>query len=98
MFDMKEFLMDGLRDAVGKQGDYWVVDKGEAWMSKGYLNEENLAEIHSLIKAKNTPEDIQDDEIGEDIPEEETEETAEVTEETEATIETEETEEIIEEA
>lgn len=58
MFDMRDFLMEGLRKAVHEQPDSWTIDRAKAWYSEGWLKQEDLAEIHAAIAAKNPPEEI----------------------------------------
>ena len=69
MFILREFLMKGFRDAVGKMADYQVIFNANGYYEKGVLTEEDLAELQNMIDVKNLP----------------TEEIAEVTEETEVT-------------
>ena len=75
MFNLREFLMKGFRDAVGKMADYQVIMNATGYYEKNVLTTEDLAEIQTLIDEKNTPPV----EVTEEIPEEITEET-EVTE------------------
>ena len=69
MFILRDFLMKGFRDAVGKMADYQVIFNANGYYEKGVLTEEDLAELQNMIDVKNLP----------------TEEIAEVTEETEVT-------------
>ena len=69
MFILRDFLMKGFRDAVGKMADYQVIFNANGYYEKGVLTEEDLAELQNMINVKNLP----------------TEEIAEVTEETEVT-------------
>ena len=55
MFDLREFLMLGFRDAVGKQADFKVVENAAGWYEKNVLTDADLAEIQRLIAEKNTP-------------------------------------------
>jgi hypothetical protein len=52
MYTLSAFLKMGLLDAVGKKPVYWIVDNAEGWFSKGELEESDLAEIYSAIKAQ----------------------------------------------
>lgn len=52
MFNLKEFLMQGLLDAVGKMPDYWVVLNAMGWFEKGVLDEESLSTIQNAVGAK----------------------------------------------
>lgn len=55
MFSLREFIMKGLRDAVGKMLDYQVILNATGWFEKGVLMQEDLAELQALIDEKNTP-------------------------------------------
>lgn len=72
MFKLREFLMKGFRDAVGKMADYQVIMNATGYYEKNVLTTEDLAEIQSLIDEKNTPPTEYVDEIPEDTSEEET--------------------------
>lgn len=52
-FNQRNFVKQGLIDAIGKQGDYWVILNAQGWHDKGVLLEEDLAEIKKLIDSKN---------------------------------------------
>lgn len=54
-FSLHNFVMTGLRDAVGKLSDYAVVLNALGWMEKGVLTEADLAELQALIDEKNAP-------------------------------------------
>lgn len=53
MFNFRNFVKAGLIDAVGKQGDHWVILNAAGWHDKGVLLEKDLAEIQAMIDAKN---------------------------------------------
>lgn len=53
MFSLKEFIKNGLKNAVGKLADYQVILNAAAWHEKGVLDEGDLAEIGALIDEKN---------------------------------------------
>ena len=55
MFNLREFLMKGFRDAVGKMADYQVIMNATGYYEKNVLTTDDLAEIQSLIDEKNTP-------------------------------------------
>ena len=55
-FNLNNFIKKGLLDAVGKMADYQVILNAVGWYEKGVLTETDLAEIQSLIDAKNAPE------------------------------------------
>ena len=52
MFSLKDFVMKGLLDAVGKMADYQVILNSVGWMEKGVLDEADLAEISAKIDAQ----------------------------------------------
>ena len=55
MFNYREFLMTGFKNAVGKMADYQVIFNANGYYEKGVLTEEDLAELQSMINAKNPP-------------------------------------------
>ena len=55
MFILREFLMKGFRDAVGKMADYQVIFNANGYYEKGVLTEEDLAELQNMINVKNLP-------------------------------------------
>lgn len=52
-FEFGKFVKQGLMDAIGKQGDYWVRLNAAGWHEKGVLDEADMAEIDAAIEAKN---------------------------------------------
>lgn len=94
MFNLRNFLMTGFRDAVGKMEDYQIILNATGWYEKNVLLEEDLAELQRLIEEKNTP--VEETENEEDVyTEEETEEVQEEIEPVEEVLE-DSTEEILE--
>lgn len=65
MFSLHDFLMVGLRDAVGKMADYQVILNAVGWQQKGVLTDADLSEINALIAAKNTPPVVDDEPMAE---------------------------------
>lgn len=60
MFNLNGFIKKGLMDAVGKMADYQVILNAVAWHEKGVLTEGDLAEVQTLIDAKNAePEETE---------------------------------------
>lgn len=60
MFDLRKFVMTGLKDAVGEMPDYKIILNAVGWHEKGVLNEEDLAEVQTLIDAKNyVPKEVE---------------------------------------
>ena len=56
MFDYRNFLMRGFKDAVGKMADYQVIFNANGYYEqKGVLTEEDLAELQETIAAKTAP-------------------------------------------
>ena len=58
MFSLREFIMKGLRNAVGKMLDYQVILNAMGWFEKGVLMQEDLAELQTMIDEKNTPKEV----------------------------------------
>ncbi len=52
MFSLRRFIKRGLLNAVGKMADYQVILNSAAWMEKGVLTEDDLAEIQTAIEAQ----------------------------------------------
>lgn len=73
MFSMREFVKDGFLKAVGKMADYQIILNAASWHEKGVLTEEDLAEIQTLIDAKNAPAEVEEDTTEEDLGETESE-------------------------
>lgn len=57
MFSLRDFIIKGLKDAVGKMADYQVILNAAGWLEKGVLTEEDLAEISVLIEAQYAQEE-----------------------------------------
>ena len=53
MFNYRDFLMTGFKNAVGKMADYQVIFNANGYYEKGVLSEEDLAELQSMIDEKN---------------------------------------------
>ena len=58
MFDLREFILNGLLCAVGKMADYRIILNAAGWHGKGVLSEEDLAIIHGVIEAQNCTDTI----------------------------------------
>lgn len=52
MFSLHDFILKGLKNAVGKMADYQVILNAAGWLEKGVLTENDLAEISALIDAQ----------------------------------------------
>ena len=62
MFNYREFLMIGFRNAVGKMADYQVILNANGYYEKGVLSEDDLAELQQMIDTKNSPaEEVADE-------------------------------------
>ena len=62
MFSLRKFIKKGLLNAVGKMADYQVILNSAAWMEKGVLTEEDLAEIQTAIEAQYITEETETEE------------------------------------
>lgn len=58
MFSLKEFIKSGLLKAVGNMADYQIILNAAGWLEKGVLDEEDLAEIETAIKALHLDENV----------------------------------------
>lgn len=55
MFSLREFLMKGFKNAIGRMADYQVILNATGYYEKNVLTTDDLAELQTLIDAKNTP-------------------------------------------
>lgn len=80
-FNLREYIKEGLLDAVGKMSDYQVILNSAGWLEKGVLLEEDLAEIKAKIAeikakiaekntAENTPSSVENSVESTEIQEE----------------------------
>lgn len=51
-FNLRDFIMKGLTDAIGRMLDYQIVLNAASWHEKGVLSEEDLEEIERLLANK----------------------------------------------
>ena len=49
MFNLREFIKNGLLKAIGKMADYQIILNAAGWLEKGVLTEDDLAEIETKI-------------------------------------------------
>lgn len=63
MFNYREFLMTGFRNAVGKMADYRVILNANGYYEKGVLTEGDLAELQEMIDAKNSAAEQNESEV-----------------------------------
>lgn len=61
MFSLHDFILKGLKDAVGKMADYQVILNAAGWLEKGVLFEEDLSELSVLIDAQYIEKDSLED-------------------------------------
>lgn len=66
MFNYRNFLMQGFRNAVGKMQDYQIILNANGYYEKDVLTEEDLAELQELINIKNAPPTIDETEASND--------------------------------
>ena len=55
MFDLREFIKNGLLKAIGEMADYKIILNAASWFEKDVLLKEDLAEIEAEINQKNAP-------------------------------------------
>ena len=51
MFELREFVLRGLKQSVGFEADYKIIDRAAGWLDKGVLTEADLAELDALLCA-----------------------------------------------
>ena len=56
MFSLKEFVKSGFLKAVGNMADYQIILNAVGWLEKGVLDENDLAEIETVINAQYSEE------------------------------------------
>lgn len=61
MFILRDFLMKGFRDAVGKMADYQIIMNATGYYEKNVLTTEDLAEIQTLLDERNAPAEVTED-------------------------------------
>lgn len=49
MFHLREFVLKGLKQAVGHEAEYKIRDVAAGWLDKGVLQEADLAELDSMF-------------------------------------------------
>lgn len=60
MFSLRDFLMTGFKDAVGKMADYQIVLNATGYYEKNVLSTDDLAELQQLIDSKNSTAELDD--------------------------------------
>lgn len=51
MFNLREFVLKGLKQAVGHEAEYKIRDVAAGWLDKGVLQEADLAELDSMFES-----------------------------------------------
>lgn len=54
MFNLHDFILNALMDAVGKMADYQIALNAAGWLEKGVLTEDDLAGIAAAIEEAHT--------------------------------------------
>ena len=72
MFNYREFLMQGFKNAVGKMADYQIIFNANGFYEKGVLTENDLSELQELINAKNISPEETENENSEEVTQDET--------------------------
>lgn len=49
MFNLRDFIMKGIRGMVGRVPEYKVIETAAGWMDKGVLTEADLEEVDALL-------------------------------------------------
>ena len=60
MFNYREFLMTGFKNAVGKMADYQIILNATGYYEKNVLTTDDLAELQALIDEKNSVETVEE--------------------------------------
>lgn len=58
MFILQEFILKGLKDAIGKMADHQIILNAVGWHEKGVLSEEDLAELDRLLEIRRHVSDV----------------------------------------
>ena len=59
MFNYRNFLMIGFKNAVGHMADYQVILNANGYYEKGVLTEDDLSELQTMIEEKNAAENAE---------------------------------------
>ena len=63
MFNLRSFVLRGLKDAVGKMADFQVILNAAGWLEKGVLTESDLEEINMLMDNHNAETEAENEGI-----------------------------------
>lgn len=61
MFNYRNFLMIGFKNAVGHMADYQVILNANGYYEKGVLTEDDLSELQAMIEEKNAAAEAEDE-------------------------------------
>ncbi len=67
MFNYREFLMQGFKNAVGKMADYQIIFNANGFYEKGVLTENDLSELQELINGKNIAVEMAEEAEADDV-------------------------------
>ena len=51
MFNLRKFVLKGLKQAVGNEAEYKIRDIAAGWLDKGVLQEADLAELDLMFES-----------------------------------------------
>lgn len=49
MFNLRDFILRGLKQAIGNEPEYKIIQLAAGWLDKGVLTESDLQELESLF-------------------------------------------------
>ena len=49
MFDLRAFILRGLKQSVGIEAEYKIIERAAGWLDKGVLTESDLQELEALF-------------------------------------------------
>ena len=67
MFNYREFLMQGFKNAVGKMADYQIIFNANGFYEKGVLTENDLSELQELINGKTIAVEMAEEAEADDV-------------------------------
>lgn len=67
MFNLRNFIKNGLLKAVGEMADYQIILNSAGWLEKGVLVEEDLLEIQVAIDSQYKKEEEQIEEVNKEL-------------------------------
>lgn len=63
---LHNFVLNGLKDAVGKQDKFWVLLNAASWSERGILTTDDLTEINALYEALESTDTTDDTGVTDD--------------------------------